>query len=245
MALYTPIRRKEHSGAYKKFKESSGEDEILISYLIKVVNKDDKILDVGGRRGEISLEIQSPKKVTIVDVDPDVEPLDSRANMINKSIEDAEPELDKDYDLILISHINGDLGYAGTQEEIVKKLVNHLSTKGKLVLCFNKNYGFLNELKNHFESAFPNIKVLYDYFDESLLKKEPLSSLEKEEYNFSVNLKANSFKELAAHCWILFSAYELEEEPVVKIFEEFLKRKLEKPEFSFNQKIISFRKTKA
>lgn len=238
MALYTPIRRKEHSGAYKKFKEASGEDEILISYLRKVVEKDDKILDVGGRRGNISLEIQSPEKVTIVDVDPDVRPLDSKAKMINKSIKDAEPELDRDYDLIIISHINGDLGYAGIQEETVKKLVNHLSLKGKIVLCFNKNEGFLNDLKNHFESAFPNIKVLYDYFDESLLKNEPLALMEKEEYNFSVTLKANSFKELAAHCWILFSAYELEEEPIIKVFEEFLKKRLEKPEFSFNQKII-------
>ena len=243
MALYTPIRRKEHSGAYKKFKEASKEDEALISYIKnqKIVDKEDTILDVGGRRGQISLKIQSPEKVTIVDVDPKVKPFDSRAKMINKSIQEAEPELEN-YDLILISHILGDLGYAEIQGTMVKKLFNHLKPKGKIILCFNKNGDFLDELKKHFEFAFPNIKTLYDYFDETILEEKPLDALEKKNYDFSVTLKADSFRELAAYCWVLFSGYELEEEPVVGAFEKFLKKNLEKPEFVFNQRIILLQK---
>jgi len=197
------MKKAENTPEYRSFKKASNEDNVLINYLSNhlSISDDTKILDVGGREGYISLSLQSPENVTIVENDPDVVIPKAPVTYFQKSIQDMEFNSES-FDVIILSHVLGILGRQGSQEEMIKKSYLWLKKGGSLVLFYNTNTGYMGELLK-FSKA--NLKKLrYDYFDEKILSF--LKNTKILEKKVVTPIQYDSFEELGQACWYLFSA---------------------------------------
>ncbi len=221
---------KEYEKRYKKFKETIREEAKIIS-LIKeniYIDKNSKILDIGGNNGKISHGIQSKtENITIVDI-KEIR-INSKAKFIKNEWE--KVNLKEKFDIILASHVLGYLGHEKSLDYSFNKMLDYLKPEGKLILCYNANTGFMKELINFAKEKLPSPK--YDYFDKNLAK-----NLNKKERIFETVLKADNFEDLAelTHIFSLCPDEKFNKEK--NKIENFLRKKLEKPEFSIEQKIM-------
>ncbi|HYU64957.1 MAG TPA: class I SAM-dependent methyltransferase [Candidatus Paceibacterota bacterium] len=232
----------ENTPEYRKFKIISDEDTVLLGYLSKhlLIGKSDEVLDIGGREGYISLALQNPNHVTIVENDPDVRP--PQAIYLNQSIQDVQfdPET---FDIIIFAHVLGVLERQEVLEEVINRAYSWLKKEGTMVLFYNTNSGYMGEL---LEFARKNLKKLkYDYFDEKILSTFKNATITEEKVVTPITY--NSFEELGRACWYLFSACDDEDDSddmnaVAALFIPKLKKDLSSPEIDIEQKIILVKK---
>ncbi len=229
---FTKRTQEENTPEFKKFKKISDEDRVLVRLIKEHISpsKNSKILDVGGREGYISLPFARPENITIVDPDP-VPKAPPGIIYIQKNIQDVDLG-DQKFDLIITSHVWGDLQREEVAEQIIHKLYDNLALGGSLFLCYNSNTGFMTPLS---EFAKKNLKQMrWDYFDENLL--ESFSNIKK--INFITPVAYESFEEMGRFCWVLFATAEDDILETAKIFTPFLKENIDKPQFDLEQTLV-------
>ncbi len=225
------VYREENTPEYKIFKTVSDEDSILAEIIKQKFGVGfQKILDVGGRSGEVSTLISEKNNITIIDPDTDlVDVIDNEIHFINERIQDVA--LGKSsYDLVIASHVWGDLSRDNVSKKVLAQLMLAKKDSASLVICHNHNSGFLRDLQYFAFNYLSGIR--YDNFDTSILIG---CSFHTEYFETCLNYK--TFEELARACWFLFATGDQEIEEVVKIFQPYLESVLEKPEFSFEQEV--------
>jgi hypothetical protein len=231
---FTARAREENTPEYKKFKEVSQEDAVLIAYLQNnfKLTPEDKVLDVGGREGYISLAVQQSASITIIDPDPTLQVLDPEIIHLDIPLQNYSTE--SKFKLIICSHVLGDFGRGGIQEEMINKLLSLLAPDGHLVLCYNSNKGFMETL---LEFSIKNLdETRYDYFDETILLSR--NDLEIKNKDFSVQLEYVSFETLARCCWVLFGTSEQDINEISRSYISFLRENLENPSFILEERIL-------
>ncbi len=96
----------------------------------------DLVLDVGGREGDISLAIQKPEFIHLVDPDPTLNLSFTPACYWKEKIQNVNLS-DYKYKLIICSHVLGYLGAQEVQAQVFHTLVQSLDRNGTLVLFYN------------------------------------------------------------------------------------------------------------
>ena len=230
---FVKVYREENTPEYKLFKQVSREDDILISFLKSMKLPENPVtLDVGGREGYISLAIGAPENITIIDPDPTLKPIDKRVKLVTTTIE--EYDLTKKYDLIIASHVWGDFGRDDTQKINFNRLLNALSKNGRLIICYNKNEGVMKKLLDFSIENLDGIR--YDYFDEKLLERDDILV---EKFDFSCELKYETYADLARCCWVLFGRGEQDIGAIAQKFEPVLKNLLNNSGFTLYERVAS------
>ena len=104
------VYREENTPEYKIFKRITKEDDNLVSIISSEIPTNVMhLLDIGGREGEVSSHFSDLCNITIVDPDEDLKVLiHPKINFINSSVQNVSLE-QKRYDLIIASHVWGDL----------------------------------------------------------------------------------------------------------------------------------------
>lgn len=234
---FLKVFREENSPEYEIFKKISDEDTVVRCLIESNRNliENPKILDIGGRNGNMSRFFQqNPDLITIIDPDPVLRNQNIFGQLISKKIQDFN--LEHGYDLIIASHVWGDIGRDGDQKQILEKLFNTLNDEGILVLVYNLNTDFMADLLDFAKANLNGLR--YDYFDENFLNDYKLSG----EITFNTPLKYLSFEELSRACWFLFGTGEQDIVDVANSFLPYLKDRLEKPFFDLVQRFILIRK---
>lgn len=220
--------REENTSEYQRFKRLTDEDRIIADKISDYGFEGGTMLDIGGREAQISSQLTSKEDITLVDPDPVPNPEDITKH--EKKIQQFLDQRSKTFDLILCSHVLGDLGRQDSQESVVKELINCLSGGGALVLAYNDNRGVLGELLSYAKTRLDQPR--YDYFEETIL--DDFDGQVKKE-RFSVQLVEDSFYDLGVMCWVLFGTGEDDIEDVARDFELVLKQKLSKPSLRISQ----------
>ncbi len=215
---------------FLKFKEITKE-EFYISQEIKKhlkVQETDVILDVGCSSGDLSKSLTTNStNITFLDVDEfNFSP---QEEFIHSSFEEAR--INKKYDIVLSSHVWGHFHRNNTFDFCFDKACNLLKENGKLVVVHNSNKDFTGELIRFTEYLFGEVE--FDVFHEHILEK-----LDYEEFKFEVNLKADSFLELAEMVQVLMIVPDNLYYSKIDQITEFLKHKFETPEFAIQQKLL-------
>ncbi len=215
---------------FRKFKKITHEESLIAKEIIKNVNikEGDKILDVGCASGDLSKSlIKDSRNITFLDVDEF--DFSDQEEFIHSSFEEAR--IDKKYDFILTSHVWGHFWRNRTFNFCFNKAMDLLKNKGKLIIVHNSNKDFMGDLLEFSKEIFEDIE--FDVFVDDVLKDRDYSV----DY-FNVDLKAKTYEELAELVQVLIIVPdELYYEKFDKIV-EFLKKKLNKPEFKINQRIL-------
>lgn len=220
---------------FHKFKNITREEFFIAQQIKKNLDIKDTntILDVGCADGNLSKSlVQDSSNITFLDVDEfNFSP---QEKFIRSSFE--KVELDHKYDIILTSHVWGHFYRNNTFNFCFEKARNLLEENGKLVVVHNSNKDFTGKLIDFSKTLFKEIE--FDVFHDDLL-----SGTNFKEYYFDVNLKAETYRELAELVQVLLvvpdELYYLEIEEVIK----FLEKNLEKPEFSINQRLLIIEKS--
>ena len=214
---------------FERFKQLTNEEVKIIDIIRKntKIESNTKILEVGSNKGNISKSLQ-PKKQNITCIDINEIDFEPEINFIKNKWEDVK--IKEKFDIVIASHVWGHFHYSNTTSQALKKIILSKNKSGKIFLCFNTNEDFLSELIKLGKKLFK--KFQFDYFDEKIIE-----NLDKEEINFSVELKTNTFQELTELMQVLLIAEEEFEDKKEEIT-KFLKEKLEKPKFKINQKLI-------
>ena len=213
-----------------KFKKITKE-EFHISTQIKrflKINNTDIILDIGCANGDLSRSLtQNSSNITFLDVDEfNFSP---QEEFIHSSFEEAS--INKKYEIILSSHVWGHFHRNNTFDFCFNKAQSLLKNDGKLVVVHNSNEDFTGDLIGLTESLFKEVE--FDVFHKSIL-----TDLNYQEYNFDVNLKASNFRELAELVQVLMIVPDELYYSRIDQVNEFLEKKLKKPEFSIQQKLL-------
>lgn len=232
----------EGTEEYKVFKLTTLENNFLSSLLKNgyALKNSDLILDVGGREGDIARSLHKGKNIHLVDPDPTLKVPFQPGRYWNKRIQDIE--LTDKYSIIICSHVLGYLGTQHVQDSVFKKLLEALKPGGTLVLFYNTNEGYMNQLLEFSRKILVNGH--YDYFDEKLLAAlDPEKySVTKQDISFTLNYP--SFKDLARCCWFLFGAKDQNIEKVALSFMPKLEKDLESPEFEIGERVAFVQKIK-
>lgn len=215
---------------FQKFKRVT-QEEFFIAEEIKrhvQIQDTDTILDVGCAGGDLSRSlVRDSRCITFLDVNEfDFSP---QEKFIHDSFEEAE--IDGKYDYVLTSHVWGHFYRNDTFEFCYKKAHELLRETGRLIVVHNSNKDFIGKLIDFSKSLFKEIE--FDVFLDGYLEGEDYS-----EHYFDVDLKAESYQELAELVQVLLVVpdavyYEKIEEMI-----RFLKQSLEKPEFLINQRLL-------
>jgi hypothetical protein len=226
----------EGTAEYRLFKQITGENRALASLLNDRLSlkSGELVLDVGGREGDISLALQAPNSVHIVDPDPTL----SRPHVgkfWNQKIQNLNLSAYR-YQLILCSHILGYLGAQSAQLETVLQLTSRLASRGNLILFFNRNDGYMGELLAYSKSVLEYGH--HDYFDEEIFKSLSPRDFSITHTDMSFTLKYPSFDELSRCCWFLFGSLRQDINNVASLFRPRLKRDLSTPAFAINERVI-------
>jgi len=233
----------EGTKEYAFFKLITQENLYLSQYLKHQIplKKEDLLLDVGGRQGDIVFSIQDPEYVHIVDPDPTLIIHPKPRKFFRSKIQNTDLGKAK-YKIIISSHVWGYLGLEDVQKNVFDDLIkNHLKEDGTFVLFYNTNSGYMGEL---LEFAKENLTLgHFDYFDEKFLDKYTKDpSFQIESTNVSFDLNYSSFKELSRCCWFLFGAIDQDIEGVSNIFLSKLKKDLRKPHFPIEERLTIIKK---
>lgn len=227
--------RQENTLEFRRFKEVSQEDSILVNHLSRflVINENTRILDVGGRDGKVGLALQSPSHVTIVESDPDVLVEGMPCTYIHQPIQEVLFEQES-FDIIIFSHLLGDLGRQCVQKEIIVRAISWLRKSGNMVLYYNTNVDYIGQLVQFAQERL--IRSQYDYFDESIFGDlEGVAITEKE---VDVPLSYDSFEELSRACWLLFGSEEDDAQIASNLFLQKLRHDLDESQLHLGQKIV-------
>ena len=174
---------------FRKFKNITSEESLIAKQIEKSVDikEGQKILDVGCASGDLSRAlVNDSSNITFLDVDEF--DFSDQEEFIHSSFEDAR--IDKKYDFILTSHVWGHFWRNNTFNFCFDKAIDLLNDSGKLIVVHNSNNDFMGELIKFSKGLF--IDIEFDVFEEDVLKGMDYSS----DY-FDVDLKANSYEELA------------------------------------------------
>ena len=225
----------EGSEEYKHFKLVTQENKFLAKFLGKKFNLQPGqfILDVGGREGDISVQLQNPRYIQIVDPDPTLKLPFKPNKLLKKKIQNVN--LTGKYKLIICSHVWGYLGNQKVLEQVFQNLINLIGSGDSLVLFCNTNTGYMGELLKFSKKNLDHGH--YDYFDEKLLDKLDVKKFKIEQKDVMFDLNYNSFGELARCCWFLFGAIDQDIDKVAKQFLPKLKKDLKKPNFPIEERI--------
>lgn len=226
---------------YKNFKFVTQENKFLASLLKGKFNlKDgDLLLDVGGREGDISIQVQKPEYMHIVDPDPTLVLPFTPAKFIQSKIQDVDLSSFK-YKLIICSHVLGYLGNQHAQEKVFKDLLTLLNNGGTLVLFYNRNTAYMKDLLQFSKQNISDGH--HDYFDESLLEKVS-KDFEISHTDVSFSLDYSSHEELARCCWFLFGAMDQDIPKIANLFLPKLKQDLKEPNFEIEERVTFITKS--
>ncbi len=220
---------------YDQFKCITGENEWLGKFLRSHLHlrPGNLVLDVGGRKGDIALAVQSAEFIHIVDPDPTLRHSVQFGRFIKQCIQDVR--LSDQYSLIICSHVLGYLGLQQSQDQVFQTLMKSVAPGGTLALFYNTNTGYMNELLEF--SKKPTIRGHYDYFNEVLM-----GTLDPKEFRISsedktFQLNYPSFDALARCCWFLFGAMDQDIPRVAAHFLPKLRKDLSAPAFSIEERV--------
>src|ERR1700674_5445783 len=132
---------------YLIFKSLTGET-LYLADLLKAkfpLKRDELVLDVGGREGDISYSVQQPDFVHIVDPDPRIAVPPALGHFWNRKIQQVELR-PSTYNLIICSHVLGYLGRQNVQRDVIGRLLSALAPGGSLVLFYNRNTSLMGDL---------------------------------------------------------------------------------------------------
>ena len=225
----------EGTKEYKTFKLTTLENRYLAALLKERIplKPDDLLLDVGGRDGDIGLELQNPEHFHLVDPDPTLKLSFTPAKFWNERIQDIR--LEDKYKLIICCHVLGYLGTQHVQDEVFRELSTALVQGGTLALFYNVNTGYMAELLQFSEDTIPDGH--YDYFNESLLSELSSSEYSISYEDVSFKLDYPTYEDLARCCWFLFGAKDQDIEGVAAKFLPKLKADLKMPMFEVNERV--------
>lgn len=213
-----------------KFKEITREEFYISQEIKKYLNieETDTILDVGCANGNLSKSlITNSTNITFLDVDEfNFSP---QEEFIHSSFEEAR--INKKYDIVLSSHVWGHFHRNKTFDFCFNKACSLLKDAGNLVVVHNSNKGFIGELINFTEDLFQEVE--FDIFHENIL-----TDSDYQEYEFDVNLKVNTFRELAEMVQVLMIVPDKLYYSKIDQIIEFLKDNLKTPEFPIKQKLL-------
>ena len=226
----------EGTEEYKTFKKITDENNFLAKTLKSKFNlgDDDLLLDVGGREGDISITLQKPEFIHLVDPDPTLELPFKPIKYWKDKIQNLDLSEYK-YKLIICSHVLGYLGAQDVQSKVFSDLTKLLDKGGTLVLFYNTNNGYMGDLLEFSKNNLS--KGHYDYFNEDLLKELNTSDFDIEKQEVSFQLDYQSYEELARCCWFLFGAIDQDIDGVAYKFLPKLKADLYKPSFPIEERI--------
>ncbi len=226
--------QEENTPEFKKFKQISNEDKILVDLIKKNISlgNNHKILDVGGREGYISLALTSPDRITIVDPDPKIDISNLPIKLIREKIQNVSFE--EKFDLIIASHVWGDFDREGVSRDVLKKLYHSLNIGGSLVIGFNSNTGYMKDLLLYAKESLKHMR--YDYLPDGVPADIPEQNIKK--IDFTTPLQYESFEELGRGCWMLFATSDDDISETAKIFIPYLEKTLDKSAFELNQTLL-------
>lgn len=215
---------------FHKFKQITKEESFIAQEIKKSINiKDtDTMLDVGCADGNLSKSLtKNSKNITFLDVDEfDFSP---QEKFIRSSFE--EVELGEKFDLILSSHVWGHFYRNNTFDFCFNKALSLLKENGKLIVVHNSNKDFTGKLIEFSKTLFDRIE--FDVFLDEFLK-----GMNYTESYFDVNLKAETFRELAELVQVLLVVPDNVFYSKIEEMTHFLGTNLEKPEFPINQRLL-------
>ncbi|MDB5266820.1 MAG: putative methyltransferase [Parcubacteria group bacterium] len=219
---------------FQKFKKITREEFFIAEEIKKHVEiKDtDTILDVGCADGNLSKSLtKDSTNITFLDVDEfNFSP---QEKFIRSSFE--EVELGEKFDLILSSHVWGHFYRNNTFGFCFKKAHDLLKEGGKLIVVHNSNKDFTGKLIEF-------SKTLFDQIEFDVFLDEFLEGADYEESYFDVNLKAETFRELAELVQVLLVVPDAIYYSKIEEMTRFLEANLEKPEFAINQRLLVIKK---
>jgi len=226
----------EGSVEYNIFKLKTLENDDLVRVIKKHVRlgPDDYVLDVGGRDGNVAFRVQDASHVDIVDPDPFITPRQTPRTFWRQKVQHVEFEPNRKYKLIICCHVMGYLGLQRTQKEVVEKLVNQLEEGGTLLLFYNTNMGYMQELLQ-FSKQF--MYGHYDYFDTIILEEYKTPDFQIKHLDASYTLDHKDFMALARMCWFLFGAMEIDVDAVAGKFLPKLTYDLIEPTFEIGERM--------
>lgn len=225
----------EGTEEYKEFKHVTLENNFLGNVLKQKfpLAPGDLLLDVGGREGDIGLQVQLPEYFHLIDPDPTLKLPFTPARYWQEKIQDVE--IVDSYKLIICSHVLGYLGAQQVQSDVFRKLVKALAPNGTLVIFYNTNAGYMGELLKFSREILLNGH--YDYFDENLLDELHSSEFEISHQDISFSLDYPSYEKLARCCWFLFGATDQDIDGVAAKFLSKLENDLTTPTFQIEERI--------
>jgi SAM-dependent methyltransferase len=144
-------------------------------------------------------------------------------------------ELGEKFDLILSSHVWGHFYRNNTFDFCFKKALDLLKENGKLIVVHNSNKDLTGKLIEF-------SKTLFDQIEFDVFLDEFLEGVNYKESYFDVNLKAETFRELAELAQVLLVVPDGVFYPKIEEMTKFLETNLEKPEFSINQRLLVIEK---
>jgi len=215
---------------FHKFKKITREEFFIAEEIKKHLEIRDTstILDIGCADGNLSKSLTgNSTNITFLDVNEfDFSP---QEKFIHSSFEEAE--INENYDIILSSHVWGHFYRNDSFDFCFKKAHDLLKENGKLIVVHNSNKDFTGKLIDLSKKFFKEVE--FDVFLDEFLE-----SVHYSEYYFDVNLKAETFRELAELIQVLLIVpdelyYSKIEDIIV-----FLEKNLEKPEFLINQRLL-------
>ncbi len=220
---------------YKNFKFITQENKFLGDLLKEKsqLQDGDLVLDVGGREGDISLAIQKPEYIHIVDPDPTLVLPFTPGKFVQIKIQDTDLSAFK-YKLIICSHVLGYLGNQNAQAKVFKNLLALLGDGGTLVLFYNKNTAYMGNLLQFAKREIPGGH--YDYFDDFLLATLGIG-FKVNHTDVSFSLDYSNYEELARCCWFLFGAMDQDIPKIANMFLPKLNQDLSKPAFDIEERV--------
>jgi SAM-dependent methyltransferase len=223
--------REENTPEYEQFKAETGEDELLVERLTELEVTDGTVLYIGGRDVPISSQLTGRDHITLVEPDPIPHP--RGVKKYEGTIQTFLEYNHGTFDIILCSHVLGDLGRQNAQADVVKELTERLTEGGKLVLAYNQNTGVLRDLLGFAEETLDTVR--YDYFNEAIL--DCLDADMRRE-TFTVTMAEDTFYDLGVMCWVLFGTGEDDIDTVAKRFEPVLRAKLNEPKLTIQESLV-------
>lgn len=191
------------------------------------------ILDCGAGLGDIAYKAFPEKEAILIDVNP-IEDKETTTSPLHKnvikSIFDFYP--DKPIKTLLISHT---LQFIDSDIDLLNKQIDLLNP-ATIILVLNENNDIMGDVlkwtKDNYENANPEEKIIdfpngYDCV---------------EKINFQADVKCITFTQLAKQISYLMM---IDLSETGDLLENFLKTKLKKPEFKFNQVIEVYQKPKS